>query len=164
MLYMSLDLVVSLLLVGRQLYKIPEVAPPTTISLVSAKQCRKVISQTGKFFLFMIHSQSEWKVMPHPWPHTGLLYATEASGQSHGRIWDIFTSPTRVPLHCQVKHSIELTLGTPFPNGPVYRHSLLENEEIKCQIQEFLQKGHIRPSSSPYGIPIVLVQKKDGTW
>jgi hypothetical protein len=48
---------------GRQLYRIPEVAPPTTISLVSAKQCRKVISQTGKFFLFMIHSQSEWKVM-----------------------------------------------------------------------------------------------------
>jgi hypothetical protein len=48
--------------VGRQLYRIPEVAPPTTISLVSAKQCRKVISQTGKFFLFMIHSQSEWKV------------------------------------------------------------------------------------------------------
>jgi hypothetical protein len=34
---------------GRQLYRIPEVAPPTTISLVSAKQCRKVISQTGKF-------------------------------------------------------------------------------------------------------------------
>ena len=32
------------------------------------------------------------------------------------------------------------------------------------QIQELLQKGHIRPSSSPYGSPIVLVQKKDGTW
>jgi len=27
-----------------------------------------------------------------------------------------------------------------------------------------LQKGHIRPSSSPCGSPIVLVQKKDGTW
>jgi hypothetical protein len=29
---------------GRQLYRIPEVAPPTTISLISAKKCSKVIS------------------------------------------------------------------------------------------------------------------------
>ena len=29
---------------GRQLYKIPEVVPPTTISLISAKKCNKVIS------------------------------------------------------------------------------------------------------------------------
>eukprot|EP00253_Pinus_taeda_P005254 PITA_05254 len=40
----------------------------------------------------------------------------------------------------------------------------MENDEIKRQIQELLQKGHIRPSSSPYGSPIVLVQKKDGIW
>jgi hypothetical protein len=29
---------------GRQLYRIPEVAPPTTIYLISAKKCSKVIS------------------------------------------------------------------------------------------------------------------------
>jgi hypothetical protein len=40
----------------------------------------------------------------------------------------------------------------------------MENEDIKCQIEELLQKGHIRPSSSPCGSPIVLVQKKDETW
>jgi putative transposase len=27
-----------------------------------------------------------------------------------------------------------------------------------------LQKGHIRPNSSPCGSPILLVQKKEGTW
>ena len=77
---------------------------------------------------------------------------------------DIFTSPTGVPLHCQVKHPIDLTLGAPLPNGSIYRRSVLENDEIKRQIQELLQKGHIWPSSSPCGSPIVLVQKKDGTW
>jgi len=77
---------------------------------------------------------------------------------------DIFTSPAGVPLHCQVKHSIDLTPGAPLPNGPIYRRSVLENDEIKRQIQELLQKGHIRPSSSPCGSPIVLVQKKDGNW
>jgi hypothetical protein len=77
---------------------------------------------------------------------------------------DIFTSPARVPLHCQVKHPINMTPGVSLPNGPIYRCSVLENDEIKWHIQEFLQKGHIRPSSSPYGSPIVLVHKKDGTW
>ena len=77
---------------------------------------------------------------------------------------DVFAAPDGVPLHCQVKHSIDLIPGVPLPNGLVYRHSLMENEEIKWQIQELIQKGYIRPSSSPCGIPIVLVQKKDGTW
>ena len=77
---------------------------------------------------------------------------------------DIFTSPTGVPLHCQVKHPIDLTLGAPLPNGLTYRHYVLENDEIKRQIQELLQKGHIWSSSSPCGSSIMLVQKKDGTW
>ena len=77
---------------------------------------------------------------------------------------DIFSSPTEVPLQSKVKHPIDLTPDAPLPNGPVYRLSLLENEEIKRQIQELLHKGHIRPSSSPCGSPIVLVQKKDGIW
>ena len=47
---------------------------------------------------------------------------------------DIFTSPTGVPLHCQVKHPIDLTLGALLPNGLIYRRSVLENDEIKKQI------------------------------
>jgi hypothetical protein len=56
---------------------------------------------------------------------------------------DIFTSPIGVPLHCQVKHPIDLTPRVPLPNGPIYQCSVLENDEIKRQIQELLQKGHI---------------------
>ena len=77
---------------------------------------------------------------------------------------DILTSPTGVPLHCQDKHPIDLTPGAPLPNGPFYRCSVLENDEIKRKIQDLLQKGHIQLSSSPCGSLIVLVQKKDGTW
>jgi hypothetical protein len=39
-----------------KLYKIPEVVPPSAISLISSKKCRKVISQTGKFVFFVILS------------------------------------------------------------------------------------------------------------
>jgi hypothetical protein len=51
---------------------------------------------------------------------------------------DIFTSLIEVPLHCQVKHPIELTPGAPLPNGPIYRCSVMENDKIKRQIQEML--------------------------
>jgi hypothetical protein len=77
---------------------------------------------------------------------------------------DIVSSPTGVPLHCQVKHPINITPSLLLPNGTVYHHSLLENEEIKRQIQELPHKGHIHPSSSPCRSPIMLVQKKYGTW
>jgi hypothetical protein len=41
---------------NRKLYRIPEDVPPSFYSLISAKKCRKVISQTGKFVFFMIRS------------------------------------------------------------------------------------------------------------
>jgi hypothetical protein len=82
------------------MYKIPEVVPPTTISLISSKQCRKVTSQTGKFVFFMIHTQSEQKV-----ERTSMAFSTGLSMQ-HKKVdkvkeeyKEIFSSPTRVPLH-----------------------------------------------------------------
>jgi hypothetical protein len=48
---------------GRQLYRIPKVVSPTTISLISAKKCSKVISQTEKFVFFVIHAHSNQKVI-----------------------------------------------------------------------------------------------------
>ena len=47
---------------NKKLYRIPEVVPPSAISLISAKQCRKVISQAGKFVFFMIRSQNKRKI------------------------------------------------------------------------------------------------------
>jgi hypothetical protein len=35
--------------------------------------------------------------------------------------------------------------------------------ELKKQIAELQAKGFIRPSSSPWGAPILFVEKKDGT-
>eukprot|EP00253_Pinus_taeda_P026466 PITA_26466 len=42
--------------------------------------------------------------------------------------------------------------------------SALENAKIKKRVQELLNKGFIRPSTSPCGSPIVSVRKKDGLW
>jgi len=48
---------------GNKFYRIPEVAPPTAISLVTAKQCTKHISKTGKFVFLMIHPQGKKKMV-----------------------------------------------------------------------------------------------------
>ena len=48
---------------GKRLYRIVEVAPTASISLILAKQCTKVITQTRKFLLLMICSQGEKKVV-----------------------------------------------------------------------------------------------------
>ena len=53
---------------GKQRYRIPEVVPKTVVSLITAKQCRKVISQTGKFILFMIRSKRNERSQQHPLP------------------------------------------------------------------------------------------------
>jgi hypothetical protein len=44
---------------NKKLYRIPKAIPASVISLISTKQCRKVISQTLKFFFFVILSQSK---------------------------------------------------------------------------------------------------------
>jgi len=48
---------------ANKLYKTVEVAPPTAISLITTKQCGKIISQTSKFFFLMICHQGKKKVM-----------------------------------------------------------------------------------------------------
>lgn len=48
---------------GKIQYRIPEVVPKATISLVSTKQFKKVIIQTRKCVISMIHTQSEHKIL-----------------------------------------------------------------------------------------------------
>jgi hypothetical protein len=111
---------------NKKLYRIPEAVPPSAISLISAKQCRKVISQTRNFVLFMILSENKRKITA-----TSKVSVTNLSTQQKQvdkvvkEYSDIFSSPTGVPLYCQVKHPIDLTPGAPLPNGPVYHRSLL---------------------------------------
>jgi hypothetical protein len=143
---------------GRQLYRIPEVAPPTIISLIPVKQFSKVISHTGKFILFVICAHNKKKVAATFVTSTQRFSLKQKKVEGIEEEYkDIFSSPTEVPMHCQVRHPIDLTPGASIPNGPVYHFSLMENDEIRHHIHELLQNGHIRPNSSPCKILILLV-------
>jgi len=76
----------------------------------------------------------------------------------------LFQEPKGLPPKKGIVHDIILQQDVPLPNIVMYMLSALENAEIKKQVQEFLEKGFIRPSTSPCGSPIVLVRKKDGSW
>ncbi|GKC79566.1 putative reverse transcriptase domain-containing protein [Tanacetum coccineum] len=45
-----------------------------------------------------------------------------------------------------------------------YRLALSEMKELSEQLQELSDKGIIRPSSSPWGAPVLFVKKKDGSF
>ena len=66
-----------------------------------------------------------------------------------------------MPPDRDVEFIIELKLGTaPIAKRP-YPMAADELKELKKQLDEQLQKGLIRPSSSPWGAPILFVEKKD---
>ncbi|KAF3645199.1 RNA-directed DNA polymerase -like protein [Capsicum annuum] len=46
---------------------------------------------------------------------------------------------------------------------PPYRMAPIELRELKEQLKDFLEKGFIRPSVSPWGAPVLFVHKKDGS-
>jgi hypothetical protein len=48
---------------GNNLYRMPEIAPPTSNYLVTAKQCSKIIFKTRKFVFLMIHPQGKNNTM-----------------------------------------------------------------------------------------------------
>jgi hypothetical protein len=60
-----------------------------------------------------------------------------------------------------VEFIIKLQLGTtPISRRP-YKMTPKELAELKVQLNELLDKGYIRPSSSPWGWPALFVKKKD---
>jgi hypothetical protein len=58
---------------------------------------------------------------------------------------------------------IELLPGMPPISKRPYRMLVNELVELKKQIAKLQSKGFIRPSSSPWGAPVLFVEKKDGT-
>jgi hypothetical protein len=62
-----------------------------------------------------------------------------------------------------IEFIIELLLGMPPISKRPYRMPVNELVELKKQIAELQSKGFIHPSSSPWGAPVLFVEKKNGT-
>nr|GFD55503.1 putative reverse transcriptase domain-containing protein [Tanacetum cinerariifolium] len=68
-----------------------------------------------------------------------------------------------IPPVREVEFNIKLVPGAePISKAP-YRMAPVELKELKDQLQELLERGFIRPSVSPWGVPVLFVKKKDGS-
>ncbi|GBG76633.1 hypothetical protein CBR_g22849 [Chara braunii] len=74
---------------------------------------------------------------------------------------DVFEGPHGVVPDRPIRHKIILEDGAVPPGGCIYRMSEEELSVLRAQLDDLLEKGWIRPSSSPYGAPVRFVRKKN---
>ncbi|GJU32429.1 putative reverse transcriptase domain-containing protein [Tanacetum coccineum] len=69
-----------------------------------------------------------------------------------------------LPPAQQVEFQIDLVPGAAPVARALYRLAPAELQELSTQLQELSDRGFIRPSSSPWGAPVLFVKKKDGSF
>jgi hypothetical protein len=70
--------------------------------------------------------------------------------------------PCSLPPIRSISYHIDLIPRASLSNKETYRLKLQENEEVKRQVQDLMDKGLIRESLSPCIFPTILIPKKDG--
>eukprot|EP00253_Pinus_taeda_P030229 PITA_30229 len=130
-------------------------------NLINSRQMKRMINSSKQFLLMVVKEKKPDK--------TNVFEGCNSKQQTNLEKvvseYDIlFKEPKGLPPKKEILHDIILQQDAPLPNIGMYRMFDLENAEIKKQVKELLEKGFIRPSTSPCGSPIVLVRKKDGSW
>ncbi|GJY83025.1 putative reverse transcriptase domain-containing protein [Tanacetum coccineum] len=67
-----------------------------------------------------------------------------------------------LPPSCEVEFHIDLIPGAMVVAKSPYRLAPTEMQELSNQLKELPRQRFIRPSSSPWGAPVLFVKKKDG--
>jgi len=151
------------------LYRIPEVAPPTATSLITAKKGNKLISQTRKFIFCLVRSQSKGKIVA-----TSMTPTKGSSTQQQQHRDTVMTEhrnkfslPRGVPDKFQVGDKVWLHLQRerltrthqklrPLRHGPYTNNKAMGNNALKHNIPPFLRLhqlfnvDHHRPCFPPF--------------
>ncbi|KAJ9515886.1 hypothetical protein QJQ45_016944 [Haematococcus lacustris] len=143
--------------------------------LMSAPQAARAVRHGCPSWLLMVQRE-EGSVSPHTSCVTGSEQHIKLSLASTGLVPestvtemvktynDVFADiPAGLPPERGVGHTIPLEAGTLPQWARMYRLSQREIEEMKKQVSALLEKGWIEPSASPWGAPVLFVQKKDGS-
>ncbi|KAJ9521574.1 hypothetical protein QJQ45_008903 [Haematococcus lacustris] len=158
---------------GKMLAQLTELR--MTPELMSAPQAARAVRHGCPSWLLMVQRE-EGSVSPHTSCVTGSEQHIKLSLASTGLVPestvtemvktynDVFADiPAGLPPERGVGHTIPLEAGTLPQRARMYRLSQREIEEMKKQVSALLEKGWIEPSASPWGAPVLFVQKKDGS-
>ncbi|XP_017412935.1 uncharacterized protein LOC108324500 [Vigna angularis] len=122
------------------------------LEFVSTKELLKDFKGGATCFMVIAHDKTKGSEQ-----HTMVISVVEEYA-------DVFLDEIPgLPPTREVEFSIDLIPGA----GPIfiapYSMTPVELAELKKQIEELLEKQFIRPSVSPWGVPVLLVKKKDGS-
>jgi hypothetical protein len=121
---------------------------------VSVAQLHRWMKGNEVWVLVLLESMQEEEVEKHQEPLQLILKEFE----------DVFAVSTGLPPARVYDHHIPLLPGSIPVNSRPYRYSPFHKTEIERQVTELLNAGLILPSASPFASPVLLVQKKDGSW
>lgn len=147
------------------------------INLITATQTKRIANKHSEIYLIQLFENTdhlpntactmhmEQEALTARAKHANDLYAIDTSKVIIENYRDVFPEklPNELPPMRDVDHKIELEPGAKPVYRPIYRLAPPELEEVKKQVNELLSSGLIRPSKSPYGSPVILVKKKDGS-
>ena len=159
--------------------------------MISSKQVAKIMKRGEPVFLAVIRPTSQsgqgmtQKAKQQIMKETGPIRKAPPVAETRKRMCNEAPADIRTELHDllkeyadlfpeklpkgrppqrEVEFEIKMEEGATPPSKPPYRLSPKEHEELQAQIDDLLAQGHIRPSTSPYGAPVLFVPKKDGRW
>ncbi|GJR07769.1 putative reverse transcriptase domain-containing protein [Tanacetum coccineum] len=102
------------------------------------------------------------KIVRIPWGNETLIVHGDGSNRGHEALFP--EDLPGLPPTRQVEFQIDLIPGAaPVARAP-YRLAPSKMKELSEQLKELSDKGFIRPSSSPWGAPVLFVKKKDGSF
>jgi hypothetical protein len=129
---------------------------PNLNYLISHKQADRYMKKGADSFLFYIKSKDN-ELDFHKNPKLQTTAYWDGLVKEFG---DVFMDKLPgLPPDRGIHHAIDVGDAQPISRPP-YKMSPIELDELQKQLKELLQLGLIRPSTSPWGAPVLFVRKK----
>jgi hypothetical protein len=113
---------------------------PPSVELVTTGQVKRVVNTRAPAFLMLLREVINHTDASHVISRDLSEEEWEEAKAVLERYKELFQEPSGLPHRREIEHQIDLVDGEPFPNLSLYRHSFVETEEIKRQVETYSAK------------------------